>query len=123
MNAACDDSLFFSWIRVLLCFFGGGGMSVKKTYVPDICIGRLETGDGGEEEDNLWKTAKEEVWHARRLWMGRRVMAWRSQFHHVASRPEQLPKRMLNAIQLLFPGGFQNPGRPLVIIPIIFLPS
>jgi hypothetical protein len=33
----------------------------------------LEAG-AGEEKDNLWRAAQEEVWNARRLWMGRRIM-------------------------------------------------
>jgi len=70
----------------------------------------LEAG-AGEEKDNLWRAAQEEVWNARRLWMGRRIMGMvqRRLFLLVAWRLGLLPLSLTqNAILLLFLGGSRN---------------
>lgn len=78
----------------------------------------LEAG-AREEKDNIWRAAQEEVWNARRLWMGRRVtgMARRRLYHLVAWRLglQSLSSRQ-NAILLLFLGGFQK----LIALVIIY---
>lgn len=72
-----------------------------------------------EEKDNIWRAAQEEVWNARRLWMGRRVtgMARGRLYHPVAWRLwlQSLSSRQ-NAILLLFLGGFQK----LIALVIIY---
>lgn len=78
----------------------------------------LEAG-AREEKDNIWRAAQEEVWNARRLWMGRGVtgMARRRLYHLVAWRLglQSLSSRQ-NAILLLFLGGFQK----LIALVIIY---
>lgn len=71
------------------------------------------------EKDHIWRAAKEKVWDARRLWMGRRVtrMVQRGQSLLVAWKQGLQPQNMMpNATLLLFLGGFQNLSLPLVII-------
>lgn len=88
-----------------------------------IMISFAEAG-AGEEKDNLWRTAQEEVWNARRLWMGRWIMeiAQRRLFLLVAWRLEHLHLSLMpNAILQLFLGGSQNPILALVIIFEFFL--
>lgn len=71
------------------------------------------------EKDHIWRAAKEKVWDARRLWMGRRVtrMVQRGQSLLVAWKQGLQPQSLMpNATPLLFLGGFQNLSLPLVII-------
>jgi hypothetical protein len=66
-----------------LCVYG----KIKRSYNLKIfnIFWFVEAG-AREEKDNIWRAAQEEVWNARRLWMGRRVtgMARRRLYHPVA---------------------------------------
>lgn len=99
---------------------------LMHAYVSSVSISRelmnwfwhVEAG-AEEEKDNLWGKTQEEVWNARRLWMGRGIMgivhrrlsllvAWRLGLQPLSLR--------LNAILPLFLGGSQNLSLLLVII-------
>ena len=78
-----------------------------------MCVQYTEAG-AGEEKDCLWRETAQKVWHARRLWMGRRVTGIRL-FLLVASRLcLAYLRKMLSATPLLFLDG--SPSLTLALV-------